>query len=242
MFWCNPQLKSCGSIEGSCKMPMTLSMPNRNPQLKSCGSIEGSCKMPMTLSMPNRNPQLKSCGSIEGTLFSSWVILVHKQSATEKLRLHWRAAKNVMREWSNLQSATEKLRLHWRHCVFYFTVNIYSNPQLKSCGSIEGDCKIKRVGILSINPQLKSCGSIEGSQDSPPVYDVVDNPQLKSCGSIEGLAKWSIALTVFSSIRNWKVAAPLKVEISGIGAVWLVCNPQLKSCGSIEGLINRTWY
>ena len=158
-----------------------------------------------------------------------------------------------------LQSATEKLRLHWSVCSCFPECPFDSNPQLKSCGSIEAgnnSCKsiwhysairnwkvaaplkvsvfsevaiihpairnwkvaaplkvkgrfFRRI-ITTFNPQLKSCGSIEGSIVCQPPSRATYNPQLKSCGSIEGRARHTQPIIRQASIRNWKVAAPLK--------------------------------
>ena len=108
------------------------------------------------------------------------------------------------------------------------------NPQLKSCGSIEADNNPTSPTPLQFNPQLKSCGSIEARHDISSTIDYLCNPQLKSCGSIEAhIVRWSASFG-YSSIRNWKVAAPLKQKIKRVWKLLVSGNPQLKSCGSIE--------
>ena len=172
IFGNNPQLKSCGSIEGSkiVLCPKTLFLGN--PQLKSCGSIEGLFTIKSGFFFSD-NPQLKSCGSIEGLMTEFPHGHFWQQSATEKLRLHWRFQNCALSQNPVFgQSATEKLRLHWR------TVGTHRQTAKFRC-----------------NPQLKSCGSIEG------IY----------LGIIQFIKK---------SIRNWKVAAPLKAKI---WLDWLAC-------------------
>ena len=60
------------------------------------------------------------------------------------------------------------------------------------------------------------------------------NPQLKSCGSIEAGLDLFIYPSILTTIRNWKVAAPLKLDFLSLKLSKSSFNPQLKSCGSIE--------
>ena len=118
-------------------VPRGLAAPKYNPQLKSCGSIEASSS-PLCAYANLPNPQLKSCGSIEARLSSSGLSGSEVQSATEKLRLHWSVLFAVVCICQFAQSATEKLRLHWSLILrFLQLILTASNPQLKSCGSIE---------------------------------------------------------------------------------------------------------
>ena len=92
--------------------------------------------------------------------------------------------------------------------------------------------------MVFINPQLKSCGSIEASFLFHVSASSHDNPQLKSCGSIEARCTYLTKLNKSQTIRNWKVAAPLKQKKKEKKVLSIVHNPQLKSCGSIEASPN----
>ena len=232
-LYINPQLKSCGSIEAYIlgiqlcgvglqsateKLRLHWSYydqddPNfpesHNPQLKSCGYIEAAQILRMAWSIII-NPQLKSCGSIEAPLTLDVMIMVHLQSATEKLRLHWSYLCGIRAGGFQLPIRNWKVAapLKLAYDGVYFSPWFY-NPQLKSCGSIEAVSFFMAINandlqsateklrlhwskkntdpstLTAINPQLKSCGSIEATKiylsESPTNF----NPQLKSCGSIE---------------------------------------------------------
>ena len=182
-----------------------------NPQLKSCGSIEGipnilytwyvstirNWKVAAPLKVRNReypracilfNPQLKSCGSIEGESPPAAISAKLLQSATEKLRLHWRLMMKNAKTTYLQQSATEKLRLHWR------------TGQKKTFTA-----KFRQSATEKLRLHWRH--SRHGIDDLHFIY----NPQLKSCGSIEGCQALITRCTITTAIRNWKVAAPLKV-------------------------------
>ena len=180
----NPQLKSCDSIEGSMgRMFLRSHSTILNWKVATPLKEEWFKCMLWTLIF---NPQLKSCGSIEGIIHSVEHVLKTKQSATEKLRLHWsnRILLAFITDYYNpqlkscgsiegiihsvehvlktKQSATEKLRLHWSNRILLAFITDYYNPQLKSCGSIEAKQKRQHSRHHHhSNPQLKSCGSIE---------------------------------------------------------------------------------
>ena len=181
------------------------------------------------------NPQLKSCGSIEGTPSLSTL------------------------SDTNIQSATEKLRLHWRHLPLQVPINLYGNPQLKSCGSIEGlqSC-LRHSSLMSSIRNWKVAAPLKGrwcNMQSSPICTIRN---WKVAAPLKGL-KFYHNKDWNSSIRNWKVAAPLKVtnpcfhtpkvgqsateklrlhwrdNLTYCHAPIAIVNPQLKSCGSIEG-------
>ena len=139
MFWNNPQLKSCGSIEAiHCHWHRhhyrhQSATEKLRLHWSTCGLCQDQGKKPSIrnwkVAAPLKrmfevplwqktgdNPQLKSCGSIEAptTLRMSWICC--KQSATEKLRLHWSSNMGYSIDLNDKQSATEKLRLHWSPC------------------------------------------------------------------------------------------------------------------------------
>ena len=188
----------------------TLQPKSNNPQLKSCGSIEGFCNDKVQARTLFSNPQLKSCGSIEGK--------THKILwwwNTISIR-NWKVAAPLKEKYAALAKALAITIRNWKVAAplkvgIRVDVGVCDccNPQLKSCGSIEGVRTNLPRSRLDCNPQLKSCGSIEGVLvEEPGGVDVI-NPQLKSCGSIEG--NWNFRYyTKLISIRNWKVAAPLK--------------------------------
>ena len=198
----NPQLKSCGSIEGLWKIdgdkPVQIAIRNWkvaaplkvkiialannikcNPQLKSCGSIEGK-SLGIGHNNNYTNPQLKSCGSIEG----------YHMPVQEPFPYH--------------------------------------NPQLKSCGSIEGYHMPVQEPFPYHNPQLKSCGSIEGTCVFGGLTDTRAIRNWKVAAPLKAQIQ-ALRLLVLPSIHNWKVAAPLKAHTSSRHVMSTPCSPQLKN-------------
>ena len=164
------------------------------------------------------NPQLKSCGSIEGAGYR---------------RRH---------QANQHQSATEKLRLHWRKFLISVSGEDFfsRNPQLKSCGSIEGSSvylDLSRGSTIrnwKVAAPLKAL-ALQKAALSIDLQSATEKLRLHWRKSTQQSSS-----VLLSTIRNWKVAAPLKVEYPNFPFSQLVFNPQLKSCGSIEGIQDKT--
>ena len=181
-----------------------------NPQLKSCGSIEGNSNPCIQLALHWQSATEKLRLHWRSYIISPLLLPTH-QSATEKLRLHWRiwckfgnfSVKAPIRNWkvaaplkvrtrvqvlqqrttirnwkvaaplkvckkpsimyvTKNQSATEKLRLHWRRYPKTEQLEQRTIRNWKVAAPLKGRIPAFSRGCLAHNPQLKSCGSIEG--------------------------------------------------------------------------------
>ena len=232
----NPQLKSCGSIEGRRLQNILLHLIQQSAteklrlhwRLNKFWIISWiwSAIRNWKVAAPLKDRRIGELSGGQQQQSATEKLRLHwrnarlilyevgkSQSATEKLRLHWRMGKQWDKALAPVQSATEKLRLHWRSNIVYTTRKwITCNPQLKSCGSIEGQSIKSR--IQSYNRAIRNwkvAAPLKESWVSTIRSPSHNNPQLKSCGSIEGIKSKLPLERDYFSIRNWKVAAPLKV-------------------------------